>query len=126
VNQLSCNRVAIDVYIEHPVLDYTPRSMYVYPLLAQIHADGRTKSVWYTGVQNDTIRYASTETPCAVICFDCARVSKKWEEYRNIGGRASVFDYIVVFADKGVSPNSDDSQALAQAGADSTSDKRQK
>jgi hypothetical protein len=100
--------------------------MFVYPLLAQIHADGETRMVWYTGVQNDTIRYAKTQKPCAVICLECARVPKKWEEYRTIGGRASVFDYIVVFADKGTMLNSDDNQALAQADAVSTSDERQK
>jgi hypothetical protein len=122
VNRLSCDRVAIDVYLDRPVLDYTPRSMFVYPLLAQIHADGENKTVWYTGVQNDTIRYASTETPCAVICLECARATKKWEEYRNIGGRASVFDYIVVFSDKGTLLNSDNSRALAQIGANSSSE----
>jgi hypothetical protein len=126
VNQLSCGRVAIDVYLDHPVLDYTPRSMYVYPLLAQIHADGRTRSVLYSGVQNDTIRYASAQTPCAVICLECARVPNKWEEYRKIGGRASVFDYIVVFSDKGALLNSDNNQALAQAGADSRPDEPRK
>lgn len=126
VNRLSCNHVAIDVYLDHPVLDYTPRSMFVYPLLAQIHADGRNRSVWYTGVQNDTIRYASPQTPCAVICLECARVAKKWEQYRNIGGRASVFDYIVVFSNQGSLLNSDNSQGLAQAGVVSTSDELQK
>ncbi len=105
MNRLSCDRVAIDVYLDHPVLDYTPRSMFVYPLLAQIHADGRNRSVWYTAVQNDTIRYASARTPCAVICLECARVPAKWDEYRSIGGRASVFDYIVVFSAEGVIPN---------------------
>jgi hypothetical protein len=119
VNQLSCDRVAIDTYLEHPVLALTPRSMYLYPLLAQIHADGRTRRVWYTGVQNDTVRYASTETPCAVICLECSRVPQKWAEYRMIGGHASVFDYIVVFADKGALLNSDNSR-LAQAGTEST------
>jgi hypothetical protein len=126
VNQLACDRVAIDVYLEHSVLDYTPRSMYVYPLFAQIHADGRTRSVWYTDVQNDTIRYANTQTPCAVICLECARVPKKWEEYRQIGGRASVFDYIVVFSDKGAQLNSGNNQALVQIGAGSTATEAQK
>jgi hypothetical protein len=121
VNTLSCDRVALDVYLDRPVLDYTPQSMYVYPLLAQIHADGRSRSVWYTDVQNDTIRYASARTPCAVICLECARVPKKWQEYSKIGGRASVFDYIVVFSDKGALPNSENRRALAQAGADTTS-----
>ena len=121
VNTLTCDSVAIDVYLDHPVLDYTPRSIYVYPLLAQIHADGRTRSVWYTDVQNDTIRYASARTPCAVICLECARVPKKWQQYSKIGGRASVFDYIVVFSDKGALPNSENGRALAQAGADTRS-----
>jgi hypothetical protein len=128
VNRLPCNRVAIDVYLDHPVLDYTPRSMYLYPLLAQIHADGRNRSVWYTGVQNDTVRYATPQTPCAVICLECAPVPKKWAEYRTIGGRATVFDYIVVFAGAGAMLNSSDNQALAQAlaGNVATSDERQK
>ena len=121
VNQLSCSRVAIDVYLDHPVLDYTPRSMFVYPLMAQIHADGRTRSVWYTGVQNDTVRYATSETPCAVICLECARVQRKWDEYRKIGGRASIFDYIVVFTDQGAVANSGNNQALAQAASLSSS-----
>ncbi len=124
VNRLPCDRVAIDVYLDHPVLDYTPRSMFVYPLLAQIHADGKNKTVWYAGVQNDTVRYARAETPCAVICLECARVAKKWEEYRNIGGRASVFDYIVVFAGQGALPNVDDNQALAKVATVSTSNQQ--
>jgi hypothetical protein len=116
MNRLPCDRVAIDVYLENPALDRNPRSMFVYPLLAQIHADGRTRSVWYTDVQNATIRYANTQKPCAVICLECARVPKKWEEYRKIGGRASVFDYIVVFSDEGSFANVDNSQALARSG----------
>jgi len=122
VNRLSCDRVALDVYLESPALTHNPRSMFVYPLLAQIHADGRTRSVWYTDVPNSTIRYANTQTPCAVICLECAQLPKKWEEYRKIGGRASVFDYIVVFSDKGSLPNLDNGQALAQSGAKLASD----
>ena len=121
VNQLSCDHVAIDSYLENPALDHNPRSMFVYPLLAQIHANGRTRSVWYIDVQNGTNRYANTQTPCAVICLECARVPKKWEKYSKIGGRASVFDYIVVFSDKGALPNLDNRQALVQAEADAAS-----
>jgi hypothetical protein len=113
INQLSCNRIAIDVNLDHPVLDYTPRSMFVYPLLAQIHADGRNRTVWYMAVQNDTVRYASTNTPCAVICFECARAQKKWDEYKSIGGRASIFDYIVVFSGEGETLNSGGTEPLA-------------
>lgn len=126
VNQLPCDRVAIDTYLEHPVLALSPRSVYLYPLLAQIHADGRRRSVWYTGIQNDTIRYADTRTPCAVICLECTRVPKKWEEYRSVGGRASVFDYIVVFTGKGAIENSGFGEALAQIESGATSRDLQK
>ena len=101
VNQLPCNRIAIDSYLENPVLALTPRSMYVYPMIAMIHGDGGSRLVWYTGVQNDTTRFRDDRKPCAVVCFECRNVSMKWEEYSKVGGRASVFDYIVVFSDRG-------------------------
>jgi hypothetical protein len=126
VNHLSCNRIALDVYLDDPAIGLTPRSMYVYPLLSQIHADGQHRSVWYSGVENDTARYPLAQKPCAVICMECARVPRKWDEYRNVGGRASVFDYIVVFSDKGAWLNSGESQALAQAGMATAVDEHQK
>jgi hypothetical protein len=59
-------------------------------------------------VTNSTSRYSEQERhpmPCAVICLDCASVPAKWDEYRIVGGRASVFDYIVVFSAAGQVPN---------------------
>ena len=122
VNQLPCKQIAVDTYLEHPVLALTPRSMYLYPLLAQIHADGGRRSVWYSGVENDTIRYKDTRTPCAVICLECAHVPRKWAEYRSVGGRASVFDYIVVFSDRGEVANTGDGEALAKSAGESVRD----
>jgi hypothetical protein len=106
VNQLQCRKVAIDTYLEDPEIRLSPISQYVYPALALINADGRTQRVWYTGVQNVTRQYSNPEAPCAVICFDCARVPAKWDEYCRVGPRASVFDYIVVFGSEGAIANS--------------------
>jgi hypothetical protein len=69
-----------------------------------IHADGQNRRVWYEGVQNLSVKYASTQphpAACAVICFDCALAAAKWDAYRGAGGRAAVFDDIVVFSSSG-------------------------
>jgi hypothetical protein len=108
INQMHCDRIAVDTNIQGSEIGWTPRSMYVYPLFAMIHADGSSRSVWYTGVQNQTIRFSHrSDSPCAVICLDCAKSPAKWEEYRKVGGRSSVFDYIVVFSAEGAISKSD-------------------
>lgn len=106
VNRLNCGNVAFDSYAPQPAsqLPRSPKSFFVYPLFAMIHADGRTRTVWYTGVHNWSTRYAEYEhhpEPCAVVCLECAGIPEKWAEYRGVGGRASVFDYIVVFSAAG-------------------------
>jgi hypothetical protein len=108
VNGLDCGSVGIDSYLKDSAVKHSPKSLFVYPVLAMIHADGRTRSVWYMGVNNLTTRYANQSphpAPCAVICLECARVPAKWAEYRNVGGRASVFDHIVVFSSSGTTLN---------------------
>ena len=108
VNKLQCKNVGIDSYLGDPEVKNSPESFFVYPFLALIHADGKTHRVWYTGVNNLSSRYAE-ETPhtepCAVICFDCAKIPQKWAEYSGIGGRASVFGSIVVFNSAGEMPD---------------------
>jgi 4-amino-4-deoxy-L-arabinose transferase-like glycosyltransferase len=106
LNRLDCRDIAIDSYIGKPAskIGESPKSFYVYPLMALIHADGRTRNVWYTGVDNWSSRYADQERrpePCAVICLDCVQFPDKWAKYRSVGGRASVFDDIVVFSATG-------------------------
>lgn len=108
VNSLPCRTVGIDSYVSDPEIKAGPDSFFVYPLLALIHADGRTHRVWYTGVNNLSTRYAerwSRPQPCAVICLDCVKVPQKWQEYSGIGGRASVFGNIVIFSPAGDLPN---------------------
>jgi hypothetical protein len=108
VNELDCGSIAFDSYVAPSDAGRDARSFFVYPLMALTHADGLTRSVWYTGVHNLTSRYMAREShpaPCAVICLDCASVPAKWDEYRSVGGRASVFDYIVIFSAAGRVPN---------------------
>lgn len=101
VHKLNCKDVAIDSYIEsQSAVGNTPISFYVYPMLALLHVDGDRQRVWYSGVDNQSRHYGdwkSHQTPCAVICLDCARVPAKWAEYKGMGGQPEVFDYIVVF-----------------------------
>jgi hypothetical protein len=122
INQGDCRDIAIDSYTTQPSseINHSPRSFYVYPLFALIHADGRARTVWYSGVHNWSARYAGQEhhpAPCAVICLECANVPEKWAEYRDVGGRASVFDYIVVFSSSGQVLNSQPGMGLAQSDA---------
>ncbi|HEX2775088.1 MAG TPA: hypothetical protein VHN10_00465 [Candidatus Acidoferrales bacterium] len=108
VNKLDCANIAFDSYVAPSDAGHDARSFFVYPLMAMTHADGLRRSVWYSGVNNLTSRYAERErhpAPCAVICLDCASVPAKWDEYRSVGGRASVFDYVVVFSAAGQMPN---------------------
>jgi hypothetical protein len=108
VKKLDCGSIAFDSYIAASDAGEDPRSFFVYPLMGLTHADGLKRSVWYSGVNNLTSRYSEQEqhpAPCAVICLDCASIPAKWDEYRGVGGRASVFDYIVVFSAAGQTPN---------------------
>ena len=108
MNKLDCANIAFDSYVAPSDAGHDARSFFVYPLMAMTHADGLRRSVWYSGVNNLTSRYAERErhpAPCAVICLDCASVPAKWDEYRSVGGRASVFDYVVVFSAAGKMPN---------------------
>lgn len=113
VNELGCETVAIDSYTTIPAgqIVNSPVSFFVYPLLAMIDANGRTRTVWYSGVANRSSRYTATQShaaACAVVCFDCANVREKWDQYREVGGRATIHDYIVVFSAKGALPNAQD------------------
>jgi len=100
MNQAGCHNVAIDSYVEDPQVKLSPPSLYVYPMLALLHADGVTRKVWYTGVENRTIRYASQSphpAACAVVCLDCAKIAAKWTRYQSSGSRAFAFGQDVLF-----------------------------
>jgi hypothetical protein len=108
VDKTQCRNVAIDSYLEDPQVKLSPQSLFVYPLLALLHADGVTRTVWYTGIQNLTSKYSAQvphPAPCAVVCLECAKVPSKWAEYQTVGGRATVFYQDVVFSSQGALPN---------------------
>jgi hypothetical protein len=106
VNHLDCRNIAIDTYVADPEIKDGPTSFFVYPLLALIHADGGTRTVWYAGVDNLSSRYQKQQlhpAPCAVLCLDCANHPEKWSEYSTMG-RPSVFGNIVIFSRAGEAP----------------------
>jgi hypothetical protein len=88
-----CNDVALDDSLEH----------YEYPVMALLNASTGQRRVRYDGVYNSTAKYGTPDgtPPCAVICFACARVPGKWRQYREIGGRVSVFSNVAVFFREG-------------------------
>src|ERR1700730_1500931 len=107
VNHLDCRNIGIDSYLADPEIKDGPESLFVYPLLALIHAGDGMQKVWYTGVDNLSSRYEKQQvhpTPCAVICLDCANYSEKSTEYSSIG-RASVFGNIVIFSPAAEAPH---------------------
>lgn len=100
VNQSGCGDVAIDSYMDDLQVTHPMQSFVVYPLLALIHADGRTRTVSYTGVRNPSSRYRDQvphPAPCMVVCLECANIPEKWNDYRGLGDGASVFNSIVTF-----------------------------
>jgi hypothetical protein len=71
-----CSHIGLDAYlpIPEPQIGMSPPSFFVYPLLAQLHIDGRSRFVRYINVQNPTQAFAattSTATPCAIVCLRC-------------------------------------------------------
>jgi hypothetical protein len=102
VNHLDCRSVAIDSYVSDPEIKNSPDSFFVYPILALIHANGRDRRVWYSGVHNLSSRYEQKQVhpaACAVICLDCANAPDKRREYGAFA-TAEVFDNIVVFTNE--------------------------
>ena len=79
VNKTDCTTVGIDSYtpLTDPEIKRSPDSFFTYPILALIHADGRTRTAWF-------LRGARPQRPCCrkgspihlpalIICLDCAK-----------------------------------------------------
>ena len=109
VNQLGCSNIGIESYVADAEIKNSPDSFFVYPLLALIHADGRTRRVWYTGVDNLSSRYQTQQAhpaPCAIICLDCASHPEKWSEH-TAAGRPTMFGNDVILDRRGSASASD-------------------
>lgn len=101
INKSGCKSVGIDSYtpLTDPEITRAPESFFTYPILALIHADGRVRTSFFSGVHNLTQRYEQTQphpAACAVVCLYCATVPVKWEEYGHFPNH-SVFENTVVF-----------------------------
>ena len=99
VNRGNCSNIGIDSVLPKGVFRDSMGALYVYPIMALINPDGRTRTLQYTGVVNLTSRYRTFhDAPCAVICFNCRGVLDKWHEYEKLGNRPFVSGDIVVFS----------------------------
>jgi hypothetical protein len=100
VEASSCDSIGIDSSLED----------FDYPMLMLLGAGHTTRQVRYAGVENLTSKYArpDSKVPCAVICLRCASAPAKWAEYKQIGGKASVFDDVTVFSEQGSLVNTED------------------
>ncbi|MDP9146057.1 MAG: hypothetical protein M3N22_00225 [Acidobacteriota bacterium] len=103
VNKSDCPNVGIDTYtpLSDPEIMRSPDSFFTYPIMTMIHADGRTRRAWFSGVHNPTERFAAQQqhpAACAVICLDCAHAPAKWQEYGSFPNH-TVFGNAVVFTD---------------------------
>ena len=106
VNRLECRNIAIDSYVPGAEIQDSPASFFVYPLLALIHADGQTRKVWYTGVENLSSRYENQQShpaACAVICMDCVNHPERWSA-NSVIGAPPVFGDIVILSHAGEAP----------------------
>lgn len=102
INRSGCRELAVDSYF--PEVDWTsgvtPRSLWVYPLFALIHADGSHTRLRYISVHNLSARFAvdsSRIRPCAVMCLSCAKIPEKWEQYNQPDTRTSAHGENVLF-----------------------------
>jgi hypothetical protein len=102
VNRGDCRELAIDSYF--PQVNWkqgvVPRSLWVYPLFALIHADGSHTRLRFAGVHNLSQRYEVDPRrgpPCAVIRLSCERITEKLAEYGTPGATVSLHGQDVLF-----------------------------
>ncbi|MGD0404988.1 MAG: hypothetical protein ABSB66_17530 [Candidatus Acidiferrales bacterium] len=97
VKATGCNSVGVDSSFDD----------FDYPMFALLGAGHGDRQVRYAEVKNLTAEYARPDsTPvCAIICLRCANSPAKWAQYKQVGGKVSVFDEIAVFSADGNLPN---------------------
>jgi hypothetical protein len=97
IESSECRSIGVDSSLED----------FDYPLYALLGIGHSGRQVRYVGVNNLTVAYARPDSkpPCAVICLRCAHAPAKWAEYKNVGGRVTVFDDVAIFSGNGDRPN---------------------
>jgi uncharacterized membrane protein YidH (DUF202 family) len=97
VESSKCKSIGVDSSLED----------FDYPLYAMLDVGHSDREVSYVRVNNITAGYARRDSkpPCAVICLRCANAPATWAEYKDVGGRAAVFDEVAVFSQYGDLPD---------------------
>jgi len=97
VESSQCKSIGVDSSLED----------FDYPLFMLLNAGHSDREVRYAGVHNLTTGYTRSDSKplCAVVCLRCANAPAKWAEYKDVGGRTSVFDDVAVFSENGDVPN---------------------
>lgn len=97
VESTNCKSIGVDSSLED----------FDYPLYALLNVGRSDREVSYVRVNNITADYArrNSRAPCVVICLRCTNAPAKWAEYKDVGGRVSVFDEVAVFSPDGDLPN---------------------
>lgn len=74
-----CRDIAILPHVWEPAAEQraSPKSLYVYPLLALLSEQDPSRHFEYVGITNSTARLSSPDRfdPCVVICLDCIGAS---------------------------------------------------
>ena len=93
----NCDHIGLDTSLED----------FDYPMLELLGAGHTDREIRYADVRNLTAQYARPESrpPCVVICMRCANAPSKWAEYRDVGGRVSLFGEVAVFSSDGNQAN---------------------
>jgi hypothetical protein len=97
VESTQCKSIGVDSSLED----------FDYPLFVLLKTGRSDRDVHYAPVHNITAVYARPDSKplCAVVCLRCANAPAKWAEYKDVGGRTSVFEEVAVFSQNGEVPN---------------------
>ena len=106
-----CKDVGIRAYLPVPerLIEHSPESFFVYPLLALLRVDGNRMRVRYIEIQNPSAKYARSRDrvpPCAVVCLDCAEHPGALPRYSGAHALVQPIrknDLIVFLPDRGTS-----------------------
>ncbi len=90
----SCKSVGVDANLLH----------YEYPFFALLTEYGGTMKISYVGVNNPTASFRPkfAESPCRIVCLECAEAADKLAKYSNGQNETEKFGDVVVFVPPGV------------------------
>jgi hypothetical protein len=97
VKKQGCESIGLD----------SPGDSPAYPMYILLDVGDGKRHIQHVGVSHPSGYYSQGESgfkPCAVICVHCTNAGEKWKIYLPQIGPATIFQHIVVFGGKGLSP----------------------